>query len=102
MILDEALRNLVADGRIAEANAAKLLAVMRRAFPEAQVTDFEGLIPSMRNDEKDRHVVAAAVKSGAQLIVTSNVRDFHDLPSGIDVQTPMRFSRICSTSIRRA
>ena len=91
MILDEALRNLVEDGRMAEDKAARLVATMRRAFPEAQVTDFENLIPSMRNDEKDRHVVAAAVKAGAQVIVTSNTRDFHDLPSGIEIQTPDEF-----------
>lgn len=89
MILDEALRNLISDGRMTEDDAAKLVAVMARAFPEAQVTDHEALIPSMRNDEKDRHVAAAAVKAGAQVIVTSNTRDFHDLPSGIDVQ-PVR------------
>jgi predicted nucleic acid-binding protein len=90
-ILDEALRNLVSDGRMTEGDAAKLVAVMRRAFPEAQVTDYEALIPSMRNDEKDRHVAAAAVKAGAQVIVSSNTRDFYDLPSGIDVQTPDAF-----------
>lgn len=90
-ILDEALRNLVSDGRMTEESATKLLAVMRRAFPEAQITDYEALIPSMRNDEKDRHVAAAAVKAGAQVIVTSNTRDFHPLPSGIDVQTPDDF-----------
>jgi predicted nucleic acid-binding protein len=91
MILDEALRNLVEDGRMREDKAANLLAVMRRAFPEAQVTDYETLIPSMRNDEGDRHVAAAAVKAGAQVIVTSNRRDFYDLPSGIDVQSPDEF-----------
>jgi predicted nucleic acid-binding protein len=90
-ILDEALRNLISDRRMTEDQAAKLVAVMRRAFPEAQVTDYEALIPSMRNDEKDRHVAAAAVKAGAQVIVTSNTRDFYDLPSGIDVQTPDDF-----------
>ncbi len=90
-ILDEAVRNLISDRRMTEDSAAKLMAVMRRAFPEAQVTDHEALIPSMRNDEKDRHVAAAAVKAGAQVIVTSNTRDFHDLPSGIDVQTPDEF-----------
>jgi predicted nucleic acid-binding protein len=91
MILDEALRNLVGDGRVREDNAARLVAVMRRAFPEAQVTDHERLIPSMRNDESDRHVTAAAVKAGAQVIVTSNKRDFHDLPTGIDAQSPDEF-----------
>jgi hypothetical protein len=90
-ILDEALRNLIADGRMTEDNAAKLVAAMRRAFPEAQVTDYDALIPAMRNDVKDRHVAAAAVKAGAQVIVTSNTRDFYDLPSGIDVQTPDAF-----------
>jgi predicted nucleic acid-binding protein len=90
-ILDEALRNLIADGRMTEANAARLVAAMRRAFPEAQVTDYEGLIPSMRNDPKDRHVAAAAVKAGAQVIVTSNTRDFYDLPSGLEVQKPDEF-----------
>ena len=90
-ILDEALRNLIEDGRMTEEQAAKLSATMRRAFPEAQVTDYESLIPSMRNDKKDRHVAAAAVKAGAQVIVTSNKRDFYDLPSGIEVQTPDEF-----------
>lgn len=90
-ILDEALRNLVADRAMTEVNAARLTAAMRRAFPEAQVTGFEALIPSMRNDEKDRHVVAAAVKVGAQVIVTSNRRDFYDLPEGIEVQSPDEF-----------
>ena len=90
-ILDEALRNLIKDGRMTEEQTAKLSATMRRAFPEAQVTDYESLIPSMRNDKKDRHVVAAAVKAGAQVIVTSNKRDFYDLPSGIEVQTPDEF-----------
>jgi len=32
-ILDEAFRNLVADGRVTEDNAARLAATMRRAFP---------------------------------------------------------------------
>ena len=90
-ILDESLRNLIKDGRMTEEQTAKLSATMRRAFPEAQVTDYENLIPSMRNDKKDRHVVAAAVKAGAQVIVTSNKRDFYDLPSGIEVQTPDEF-----------
>lgn len=30
----------------------------------------------MTNQEKDRHVLAAAVKSGAQVIVTQNSKDF--------------------------
>jgi polyhydroxyalkanoate synthesis regulator phasin len=45
MILDEAARNLVADGRMTQDHAAKLVATMQRGFPEAQVTDHESLIP---------------------------------------------------------
>lgn len=47
-----------------------------RAFPEAIVRGHERLLPVMTNHEKDRHVVAAAVKGGASLIVTFNLRDF--------------------------
>ena len=47
-----------------------------RAFPEASVTGYEPLLPVMTNDEKDRHVLAAAIRGGATLIVTFNLRDF--------------------------
>lgn len=45
-------------------------------FPEAAVTGYEKLIGLMANDPKDRHVAAVAVKSGARVIVTSNLVDF--------------------------
>ena len=35
------------------------------------VTGYEPLIAAMQNDIKDRHVVAAAVKAGAQVIITA-------------------------------
>jgi predicted nucleic acid-binding protein len=47
-----------------------------RAFPEAEVKGYEKLATLMTNHEKDRHVLAAAVKGGASLIVTFNLRDF--------------------------
>jgi hypothetical protein len=71
--------------------AARLRAVMEQAFPEAMVRGHERLIGSMRNDEKDRHVAAAAVKAKAEVIVTSNVRDFRHLPSGIEAMRPDEF-----------
>ena len=50
---------------------------MTRAFPEAAVEGYEGLIPALNlPDENDRHVLAAAIRAGAQLIVTENQRDF--------------------------
>lgn len=51
---------------------------LRSSFPEALVTGYDALIPVMTNDEKDRHVLAAAVHAGAELILTFNLRDFPD------------------------
>jgi predicted nucleic acid-binding protein len=90
-ILAEVQRNLVRVGVSTEEKAARLVAVMNDAFPEALVTGHEALIDSMRNDPKDRHVVAAAVKAGAQVIVTSNLKDFRELPDGIEAQSPDEF-----------
>ena len=90
-ILDEATRNLVADHVVTEQQAAHLRAAMTAAFPEARVTGFDKLVATMRNDPKDRHVAAAAVKAKAKVIVTLNVRDFRPLPDGLEAQTPDQF-----------
>jgi predicted nucleic acid-binding protein len=90
-ILDEMTRNLVATGTMTADKARRLRRVMEREFPEAEVTDYEHLIPAMENDEKDRHVVAAAVKAGAQVITTANLKDFAPLPDGIEAQSPDEF-----------
>jgi hypothetical protein len=55
------------------------------------VTDYANLISAMPNDAKDRHVAAAAVRAGAQVIVTTNLRDFAQLPSGIEAKSPDDF-----------
>jgi hypothetical protein len=47
-----------------------------RHFPEAFIEGYEPIIQHMENDEKDRHVLAAAVFGGVSLIVTFNLRDF--------------------------
>jgi hypothetical protein len=49
---------------------------MRREFPDAMVTGYEPLTDVMTNDHKDRHVLAAAVRANASIIVTANVKDF--------------------------
>jgi hypothetical protein len=56
-----------------------------------EVTGYASLIPGLQNDAKDRHVVAAAVKAGAQVITTSNLRDFAPLPDGLEAQSPDEF-----------
>lgn len=90
-ILDEAMRNLVASTTITTVQAASLRAAMEGAFPEADVTGYEALATGLSNDPKDRHVVAAAIKAGAQVIVTMNLRDFRILPEGLEAQSPDDF-----------
>lgn len=61
---------------------------MAAAFPEALVTGYEPLIPSLDlPDEKDRHVLASAIRCGAQIIVTDNLKDFPgDILSDFDIE----------------
>ncbi len=92
-ILEEVRRNLVANGVMPDTSAQRLIQVMNEAFPEALTSVSDGLIARMRNHPKDRHVVAAAVSAGAQLIVTSNLRDFKVLPAGIEALSPDDFLR---------
>jgi len=51
-------------------------AAVEEYFPEAMVGDYAHLVDQMTNDPKDRHVLAAAIRAGADLIVTFNLKDF--------------------------
>jgi predicted nucleic acid-binding protein len=90
-ILDEFTRNLVASSRMTEEQSAHLRAMMGKSFPESSVTGYESLIAAMPNDPKDRHVAAVAVKVGAQVIVTMNLRDFSTLPENVEAHSPDQF-----------
>jgi predicted nucleic acid-binding protein len=90
-ILDEMEGSLVSTGTMPADKAARLRATMENYFPEAEVTGYSSLVAGLQNDEKDRHVVAAAVKAGAQVITTSNLKDFAPLPEGIEAQSPDEF-----------
>jgi predicted nucleic acid-binding protein len=58
-------------------DVTKRFADMRDAFDDALVTGWEGLESGIVvPDEDDRHVVAAAIRGGAQAIVTANLDDF--------------------------
>jgi hypothetical protein len=46
--------------------SAHLTKELRNYFGDAWVEGYESLIPIMENDPKDRHVLAAAVRTGAQ------------------------------------
>jgi hypothetical protein len=50
---------------------------MQRAIPDAFVTGYAALIPSLSlPDRNDRHVLAAAITAAADVIVTFNIKDF--------------------------
>lgn len=74
-ILAELESNLVERG-VQPAKAERVVMLMRTHFEDALVDGYEPLIESMENDEKDRHVLAAAVRANAAAIVTNNVKDF--------------------------
>ena len=61
-----------------DARAQRAVAAMIKAFPDAMVDDFSELLaePIGLPDSKDEHVIAAAVKTQAQAIVTENISDF--------------------------
>jgi predicted nucleic acid-binding protein len=51
--------------------------LMDKASLDALVEGYEDLIPGLSlPDENDRHVFAAAIRGGAQVIVTMNLKDF--------------------------
>lgn len=55
----------------------KRISNAQRAFPDALVENYEPLVDSLTlPDEKDRHVLAAAIKTNANVIVTNNIKDF--------------------------
>ena len=92
-ILDELHRNLLEAG-IPDGAVNHLVAEMKGAFPEAETTGYRALIDVMTCDPKDRHVLAAAVRSDAAAIVTFNLTDFpsHSVdPYEIDVIHPSDF-----------
>lgn len=74
-VLAELERNLLKLG-VAPKAVAHRLTQMTDVFPDACVVGYEGLIPAMTNDAKDRHVLAAAVAGRAEVLVTENLSDF--------------------------
>ncbi|GLY48400.1 PIN domain-containing protein [Lentzea sp. NBRC 102530] len=74
-VLAELDRNLRKRGA-SEHQVAHRLGQMRRHFPDAEVTGYQHLVEAMENDPKDRHVLAAAVCGGAELLITENLKDF--------------------------
>lgn len=95
-IMDEVTRSLIQKWNMPLEKAQRREGELRRHFPEAWIEDFEPLIESMTNDPDDRHVLAAAVRAHADLIVTYNRRHFPATSREtweIEVQGPSTFLR---------
>lgn len=73
-VMDELERNLAE--RIGTDKALKRRQTMEAAFPEAAVVGYDGIVDGMDNDPKDRHVLAAAVYSDCEVVVTFNTKHF--------------------------
>ncbi|WP_225732003.1 MULTISPECIES: PIN domain-containing protein [unclassified Nocardia] len=83
-ILFELRRNLCArcDGDDAAAKVDRLISTLKGFFTDALVEGYEDLVERMENHPKDRHVLAAALYGGADVLLTFNLKDFEVRPIG--------------------
>jgi predicted nucleic acid-binding protein len=79
-ILDECFRNIREQRQdVSAAALERTRRLMCEAVPDCLVTGYEHLEEGLDlPDPDDRHVLAAAIRAGAQAIVTFNLRDFPD------------------------
>ncbi len=80
---------------IEENEALKRAQKMNLAFPDALVENYQPLIDTLiLPDADDRHVLAAAIKTNADLIITNNLKDFPEdylAGFGLKAKTPDDF-----------
>lgn len=90
-IIDEVICNLKEDRGLSDEQAARLTSALIKHFGEAVVIGYDDLIPGLTCHEKDRHVLAAAVHTHAQVIITVNLKHLPEsalYPYGIEAQHP--------------
>ena len=95
-IHDEWIHNLLADRTdITPEALARTRQLMNKAVPDCVVTGYEHRIEALSlPDPDDRHVLAAAIECGANVIVTRDLSDFPDAqlkPSFIIAKHPDDF-----------
>jgi len=86
---------LLRENKFKPETLARVRALMDAHVRDAKVTGYESLVETLKlPDPDDRHVLAAAIRCGADAIVTFNLKDFPEsaLSSyGIDVLHPDDF-----------
>ncbi|MFZ4782229.1 MAG: PIN domain-containing protein [Armatimonadaceae bacterium] len=76
-IQNEWVRNVLLNRPdIAPEKLDRTTSLMNRAFPTANVSGYESIIPTATNHPKDAHVLALAINVEADCIVTFNLKDF--------------------------
>lgn len=77
-IHDEWLRNVLADNpALSRERLERTRTLMNEAVRDCLVSGYEDLVDSLTlRDPDDRHVLAAAIRAGAEIIVTFNLKDF--------------------------
>jgi predicted nucleic acid-binding protein len=95
-IHDEWTRNLLINRPELSKNLLqKTVDAMFRAFPDANVSGYATLIKAINlPDSDDRHILAAAIRCKADVVVTANLKDFPKEyldQFGIEAQHPDEF-----------
>lgn len=96
-ILDEWTGSLLQNRPELAGRLPRTRELMNSAIDDCLITGFESLIPALSlPDPNDRHVLAAAIVGGANVIVTQNLKDFPAetlAPFKIEAQHPDTFIR---------
>lgn len=104
-IHDEWMRNLIRNRPELEEKLIRTRELMNTAVPDSLVSGYKPLIAGLNlPDPDDRHVLAAAICCGAQIIVTNNLKDFPEeqlSPFGIEAMTPDDFIE-CQFGLRQS
>ncbi|MBK8451753.1 MAG: PIN domain-containing protein [Thiofilum sp.] len=95
-IHEEWIRNAIKNQpQLTRERLEKTAALMNQAIEDSLISHYEPLITGLTlPDENDRHVLAAAIKGNAQVIVTFNLKDFpssHLAPFEIEALHPDNF-----------
>jgi predicted nucleic acid-binding protein len=92
--IEELARSLVRTSRMTQVKSERLQRTLNDSFVGATVEPSPALQSTLTNHPKDRHVLAAAIASKAEVIVTPNLRDFGEdalSPYGIRAVSPDDF-----------